>query len=584
LDRRDDGKDIREEVADDDYPPFPNNFSNGEENDYKDSEGKRSFIANYHKALTHHPLQTTGPPDPKTGEVERNIYLKFLKAVKRRNPDPYDFEDITLGSPTVSDPVKLTNPLAGVAFDLEGLDSHATFVPPAPRIGPRPSSRGGGADNGAESAGEMAELYWMVLCRDVHFRGFATDSLIQDAIDDLSTNYTRFPVPPYPPSGRPIDTNTIFRGFTNGDVQGPYISQFLLKGSNDLNGIQTENQGYIKYGSLVIDQRQWTVKPIDYLADYQEWLNVQDGAKSPPTKTDPCCGNNYDTSQRRFIRNMRDLANYVHFDDLPQEFVNACLILLHIKAPCINPQPTFDPGNPYVDDYQKQVGFGTFGPQHILTLVAEATTRAIKAAWYHKWFVHRRLRPEAFGGLIHRQLNNQTSPPLTPNLSAPNPPYPIHNDILGKTAPDQILGRIRDKHGTYLLPQAFPEGSPTHPSYPAGHATIAGACVTILKAFFDGGFRIKNPVQANADGTALENYPDQDKSLTVGGELDKLASNISLGRNMAGVHYRSDHTQSLFLGESVGISILKDQARTFREGFSFRFQKFDGTIMEIHNR
>jgi hypothetical protein len=170
LGRRDDGKDIREEVADDDYPPFLDNVSNGEENDYKDSSGNRSFIANYHKALPHHPLinPVTGLPHPETGEVRGRIYNReFLKAVKRRNPNPDDFEDITLGSPTVSDPVKLINPLAGVAFDLEGLDSHATFVPPAPRIGARPS--GGGGDNGAEAAGEMAELYWMALCRDVPF-------------------------------------------------------------------------------------------------------------------------------------------------------------------------------------------------------------------------------------------------------------------------------------------------------------------------------------------------------------------------------------------------------------------------------
>ena len=36
-----------------------------------------------------------------------------------------------------------------------------------------------------------------------------------------------------------------------------------------------------------------------------------------------------------------------------------------------------------------------------------------------------------------------------------------------------------------LLPVAFQEGSPMHPAYGAGHATVAGACVTILKAFFD---------------------------------------------------------------------------------------------------
>ena len=322
--------------------------------------------------------------------------------------------------------------------------------------------------------------------------------------------------------------------------------------------------------------------------------------KSAETKTD-LCGNNYDTSQPRFIRNMRDLANYVHLDDLPQEFVNACLFILHFNVPC-KPELTFDPGIPYVSDYKKQAGFGTFGPQHILTLVAEATTRAIKAAWYHKWFVHRRLRPEAFGGLIHRQLNNTVllppplTPPLTPNLSAPYPEYDINDDILGKTGPNQILERIRvhnmqqnmDQKGTYLLPQAFPEGSPTHPSYPSGHATIAGACVTILKAFFNEDYDIPKPVQSNSDGTQLIDATNPDgtpltTTLKVGEELDKLASNISLGRNIAGVHYRSDHTQSLFLGESVGISILKDQATTFREKFKFKFRRFNGKIMEIKN-
>lgn len=49
------------------------------------------------------------------------------------------------------------------------------------------------------------------------------------------------------------------------------------------------------------------------------------------------------------------------------------------------------------------------------------------------------------------------------------------------TAPDQVA----QKYGTYFLPMAFPEGSPTHPSYGSGHATVAGACTTILKAFFD---------------------------------------------------------------------------------------------------
>ena len=41
-------------------------------------------------------------------------------------------------------------------------------------------------------------------------------------------------------------------------------------------------------------------------------------------------------------------------------------------------------------------------------------------------------------------------------------------------------------HGSFLLSLAFAEGSPKHPSYPAGHGAVAGACITVLKFFFDG--------------------------------------------------------------------------------------------------
>ncbi len=33
--------------------------------------------------------------------------------------------------------------------------------------------------------------------------------------------------------------------------------------------------------------------------------------------------------------------------------------------------------------------------------------------------------------------------------------------------------------------------------------------------------------------------------LTVAGELNKVAANVSIGRNMAGVHWRSDYTESV---------------------------------------
>src|SRR5438132_8173875 len=50
------------------------------------------------------------------------------------------------------------------------------------------------------------------------------------------------------------------------------------------------------------------------------------------------------------------------------------------------------------------------------------------------------------------------------------------------------------------LPSAYPEGCPQHPSYAEGHGAIAGACVTVLKAFFNENSVIPNPVVASDDG------------------------------------------------------------------------------------
>lgn len=84
---------------------------------------------------------------------------------------------------------------------------------------------------------------------------------------------------------------------------------------------------------------------------------------------------------------------------------------------------------------------------------------------------------------------------------------------------------------------AFPEGSPLHPSYGSGHATVGSACVTVLKWFFDESTPVEDPCQIDASGTGLVPYTGADKDTrTVGEELDKLASNIGIGRNISGVH------------------------------------------------
>ena len=123
---------------------------------------------------------------------------------------------------------------------------------------------------------------------------------------------------------------------------------------------------------------------------------------------------------------------------------------------------------------------------------------------------------------------------------------------------------------------AFPEGSPMHPSYGAGHATVAGACVTILKAFFKEDHDLPFAFQANPadDGATLQQVTLMEP-LTVGGELNKLCSNISIGRNMAGVHYFTDYIESIRLGEQIACAILEEQAVCYPEDFSMSFTAFD---------
>jgi hypothetical protein len=215
------------------------------------------------------------------------------------------------------------------------------------------------------------------------------------------------------------------------------------------------------------------------------------------------------------------------------------------------------------------VGFGTFGGPHIKSLLAEVCTRALKAVWFQKWFVHRTLRPEEFGGRVHFTKTGAAD-------------YPLHSEVLNSRA----VAEIFNQHKTYFLPHAFPEGCPQHPSYGQGHGTVAGACATIIKAFFDDSFvlsQITDVVQASEDGLSLVSYNGRDRDrLTVGGEMNKIAANVGIGRNHAGVHWRSDYADSLPLGEAVAISVLRDQRETYNEGFSgFTFRKFDGTTITV---
>jgi hypothetical protein len=462
-----------------------------------------NFIGNFSEGLPHNTI----------GEVLPEAYKALLLAVKTGEPE--DFDAIPLGGNT-----KLAGPQGGIAFDLEGTDSAQLTIPPSPTL------------DSAERAGEMVEDYWMALARDIPFTQYGNEPITIAALEGLN-KLKDFRGPKI--NGK-VTPGTLFRGSTPGDLIGPYMSQFFLQP--------------ISFGTLGVAQMYKTYKPgLDYLTDFGSWLDVQNGKK--PSLANMILGTTY-------IKNGRDLGAWDHVDFVYQAYLFAAQWLLGNSAP-------LNPGNPYLTS-KNQSGVQTFGPQHILDLLGEVSNRALKAMWYQKWFVHRTLRPIAYGGLVHNTITGMAS-------------YPIHSDVLGSTAIAQIFA----KNNSYLLPAAYPEGNPQHPSYGEGHGVIAGACVTALKAFFDEGFVIPNPKVALDSGADLANYTAPDAGqITVGGELNKLANNVALGRDMAGVHWRSDAEQALLLGEAVAISILRDQRATYNEPFvGFTFTKFNGTKITV---
>ncbi|MEM6648214.1 MAG: vanadium-dependent haloperoxidase, partial [Bacteroidota bacterium] len=511
---------------------------------------------------------------------------------------------------------------AGNVFDLQGPDAQAVTMPPAPRF------------DSEELLAEIAEVYAMALLRDVPFREFplagirplAQNPDYMDALKFMRSFQWLNPRArkslddPHNRRRRIKRDWNGFRGVTPGENVGPYLSQFLLLGNNSLEmrGVdspaRTPDDGFILYGALGIEQKVRVATPKrDYMTAWEPYIDVQNGAdfrgqesyeeprKVPKSKKNPgdiCLDEQaLQAKQHRFIATPRDLATYVHYDALYEAYLNACLFLLSSGAP-------FDRGIPFLeaDPFDKQQGFAHFGGPHILSLVTEVATRALKAVRYQKFNIHRRLRPEAMGGLFDRWMNNKNlrGGQLTPFSTIADGLksarwgsryFKTHLARFNKNNNKAVYPQetsVKAKSSSYLLPMAFPEGSPMHPSYGAGHATVAGACVTILKAYFDHGW---TPPALLDKGKAVAYEPSMDgsklvqvklsKPLTVEGELNKLAANIAIGRNWAGVHYYSDYIESIRMGEEIAIGLLEEQKLQYPENFTMTVPLFDGGAIRI---
>lgn len=493
--------------------------NNGDEERFSD----RNYIASFTKGLPH---------DAQDGEVKPEAYKKLIDALK--SGKQADFDKIPLGCTIPGrEQVRLVCPQAAYAYGFEGRDSHGLTMRKPP------------AFKSAEESGEMAECYWQALARDVPFSQYETNEITVAAANSLSDNYSDFRGPKV--NGR-VTPGTLFRVDTPGDLTGPFISQFLVQP--------------FMLGALEVEQRyRTTTEGLDYMTSFDEYLNIQNGCKP---------GGDSFTDQPRFIYSARSLGEYIHTDPPLSHFYYAAALLLSYGPAAL------DPGNPYICNPTQQ-GFVTFGPGDLTDICSRVAVEALKAAWFQKWLVHRRLRPEVYAGWIDNIKTGRDTN------------YPVNQEIL---ADEELLKKIfahnqeqnqkfnRGNTGSYLLPMAYPEGSPLHPAYPSGHATYSGAGVTVLKAVFNEDFEIPNPMVVNDDGTALSSYSGK---LTVGGELNKLASNVGYARDFTGVHWRTDGVVGQRLGERVAIAFLQDRIRTYNEDFpGYTLTKFNGQKIRIN--
>lgn len=518
---------VRVDSAWSDYqPPVGQHPVNGDEDLYPNKIGS----------------DTRGLPHDERGEVDPAAWALAAKAFATR--DPADWEKIPLGGTR-----KLVNPLGTLAVNYVGYDATQVSIPPAPALA------------SAQRASEAVELYWQAILRDVPFHQYATNPLVAEAVAELD----KLPAYTGPKVNGHVTPETLFRGSVTyqdpsdasgrtpkhvtppGVLDGPYISQFLLR---DIPYGVTYAPGKYRLPSAALEN--------DFATTHEEWLKVQNGVTSGRAIK-------FDTTLR-YLNTGRDLAEYVHGGS--PSFGGAALLL----AGAVSKDPTWpggigaplSPTNPYVKSKNQVGGNGSFASGYFQGQVTLAQSIAIRIEYWQKWFVHRVLRAEAYGGLINQLLVNGAD-------------YPLHKDILDSKA----LAYSYRKHGSYLLPQAFPEGAPNHSAYPGGNASISGVSVTLLKAFFDESFVIPNPVQVDpSDPTKLVPYVGP--PLTVGGELNKIALNSGLGRNWAGIHWRTDAAAAFAAGEQVAIGILRDERRALKEPFDgFTFTKFDGTKITI---
>lgn len=409
---------------------------------------------------------------------------------------------------------------------------------------------------------EMMEVYCKQLVRDIPFINWDSDSTVSNLVTYLNNYGSDITAPTV--TGN-ITVKTFLRGSGPGETVGPYISQFLIKP--------------FMYGNMSVTHKFRPENNANTQLSMADWLNVQQGVTEYSAA--------YLTNDNKHVYSPRVLASIVHNDPFYQFYYNAALIA--------NISSIVTSG--YDNSSINSTVWTDGGDPALLVIMAEVGTIALHVAWYQKYGLTLKIRPEVLAQRITLAFNNAGLRSSVDKLNDIYTEALKGSNILSLVNTQNVSNGGEDLSGNnYYLNVLYPEGSPTHPAYPAGHACVAGAMVTVLKAMIkthNSGTPIawvadgRTAEQPSVDGESLVAYSDGDaSSMTIVGELNKLASNIALGRDFAGVHYRADGDQGILSGEEIAIDYLQRKIKEFGATDAglfngFELEKMDGSRIMI---
>lgn len=373
-----------------------------------------------------------------------------------------------------------------------------------------------------ELAAELLELYWCERLRDLPFESYEQDHVCRIAFEELKA----LGLDAY--QNRP--SHQLF-GAPWSAQNGYYLSAFLLADVPKWPARQKQ-----KYPSFLVGE--------DFGVDEGQWQWLQSGEMfmSKPNEL---------KAEVDYLRTGRRLATLVYQDHPTQLFDNVAVQLNQIRFRVLRRRGVWG-------FHERYTPFVFGGIPDLMCHVSVCCKLALDACWLAKWGRFLYPRPEE---VSHWVLLSKDGEPLW-----------MTRQIL---AGSQLLRATGDLK---LLSQAYPDGAPIHPSYPAGHAAIAGAAITVIKAFLRPDAELPSGF---VDWEEIGIATPVNETLRVNDELNKLAWNVSFGRSFAGIHFRSDSVSGLLLGEELALQYLSEIKKTFPAPVPFTIRRLSGQDVRI---